>query len=141
MAFIACQSMTSQLMIDLGFKNLGFLNVALIYFFFSISSYYSDSIIKRVGYKVSLVVPAVIYCLWITTFIIPALRQRSDRGLPNGIEISDGAIVTIFIFSGSLVGLANGPYWVSALQYVTACSNRTNAGRYMSFLGVGFSLS
>ena len=121
-------------MIDLGFNNLGFLNLSLIYGAFTLSASFVDLIIKKIGVKATLCLAATSYAIWELSFFLPSYRHEELLDRPEeelGI-FSDSLIVSIFLFTGFLLGMGAGPLWVAQAYYISECANDTNKGLYNS---------
>jgi len=61
---------------DLGFDNLGFTNIALIYLMFSLNSFFVEPIMNKIGIKRTLCFSALTYALWEASFMLPAYRHE-----------------------------------------------------------------
>ena len=112
-------------MIDLGFSNLGFLNLALIYGAFSLSASVVQPIMEKLGVKLTLCLAATTYAVWELSFYLPSYRHEELQGKSEdqlGL-FSDAPIVAIFLFTGFLLGLGAGPLWVAQAFYVSECAN------------------
>ena len=76
-AFFACQNISSKVMRDLGFENLGFLNIAIVYLFFSLSSMFAIPVNRFLGARLTLCLSGLTYALWIAGFLLPAYKFES----------------------------------------------------------------
>ena len=96
-------------MSDLGFENLGFLNLAIIYFVFSIASMFGGKVQDRLGNKYTLFLCSLTYAMWIAGFIIPASIKKDSLDE----EQSSTRVVVLIIVTATLIGLGAGPLWVT----------------------------
>jgi hypothetical protein len=62
------------MMKDLGFENIGFLSIALIYLSFGISSLFAIPINKAIGTKMSLFFSALSYVIYIGSTLLPVYK-------------------------------------------------------------------
>jgi ABC-type sulfate transport system permease subunit len=60
---------------DLGYQNLGFINLAIIYLTFSLTSTIAVPINKFFGTSLTLCLSAFTYALWIASFLFPAIKS------------------------------------------------------------------
>jgi len=119
---------------DLGFGNLGFINVAIIYITFSLFALFAIRINKFFGTRVTIFMSALTYTFWTACFLLPAYRfeTKDDQGI-----LSDTAITLVIIISAAFLGMGAGPLWVSQGAYIGLCASHKNKGRYNSlFWGV-----
>jgi len=65
-------------MLDLGFENLGFINIAVLYFSFCITSVFASKINSIFGRNKTITISAFMYSLWIGLFLVPAYRYEDD---------------------------------------------------------------
>jgi len=95
---------------DLGFENLGFINISICYLSFSINSIFAVKVNKIFGTKCSLIVAACAYAFWMFSYLIPAYRV--EMNIKTGI-FSDEGIRAVSIISALIIGAGAGPLWVS----------------------------
>lgn len=112
---------------DLGFGNLGFINLTIVYLTFSINSVFAIKINKKLGTKRTLVASAMTYAMWIGCFILPAYRYENN--IKTGI-FSDTALKTLSFITAFLLGIGAGPLWVSQAFYLSECATHWTKGRY-----------
>jgi MFS family permease len=128
---MACQSIAGKVMKDLGFGNLGLINIAIVYLSFALTSVLASFINKKLGTRWTLVLSALTYATWIAGFILPSKRSKlSLNEYENNIVYSDGFIKFIIIITAFLLGLGAGPLWVSQSYHVSKCANQSNKGLY-----------
>lgn len=79
-AFNTCQNLAAKILDDLGFGNLGFINLAAIYLTFSICSFFSTAIVNKMNrLSLSLSVGGLCYTLWIVCFLLPCFSQKAKQ--------------------------------------------------------------
>ena len=117
-AFISSQNISSKIMKDLGFDNLGFINIAIVYLTFAGMSMFAIPVKRKLGTRITLAVSTLTYALWIAAFLLPAYKYEYIE--ENGAEaaelvgIFDNRIITaVTIVTAVLLGLGAGPLWVS----------------------------
>ena len=122
---------------DLGFQNLGFINVAIIYLSFSFASMLAVKIQKALGTRLTLTVSALAYTFWIACFLFPA--YKFEEGTDNDSGVYDPNVIKILsIVSSAIIGIGAGPLWVSQSYYITECASNTNKGLYNSIFFATF---
>ena len=124
-AYISCLS--QKVLQDLGYQNLGFLNLAIVYLSFSITSVFAASINRRFGTKRTLFFSGLTYAVWIGGFLMPAYQSESLE-----VEYPRELIIGVNIGTAVILGMGAGPLWVSMSYYVNQCANESNKGRYNS---------
>jgi len=70
--FFSLQSITGKNMDELGYSNLGFINLAIIYLGFALSSTIAAKIESKLGSKWTCFIGSFMYALWAASFILPA---------------------------------------------------------------------
>ena len=96
---------------DNDFGNLGFYSLALLYCVFGFSSFLSTPIVKKLGVKISLVLGALCYSLYVASFVLPAFRSQnpdSDIWIFN-----KKLIMTLILFAAAINGFGAGILWVA----------------------------
>ena len=96
---------------DLGFENLGFINLAVIYLCFCLGSSYSAKITDKLGEKKTLIFSALAYSLWICCFLFPVYKYEQnldDTGVANPTFIK-----IINISSAVIIGFSAAMLWTS----------------------------
>ena len=77
---------------DLGFGSLGFVNIAVVYLSFALTSLLASSINRKLGTRLTLLLSALTYAIWIAGFLLPA--KRFEDKIEGSALYSDGFIVT-----------------------------------------------
>lgn len=119
---------------DMGFSNLGLVNLSIVYFFYGLFSLLGAKISRTFGTKMTLFASAATYAIWIAAFLVPAYRYESKE--TTGI-FSDGVIITLNIITAALLGVGAGPLWVCQAAYLSECACPQTKGRYN---GIFFSI-
>ena len=106
---------------DLGYQNLGFINLSIIYLTFGMTSTVAVPINKFLGTSLTLCLSALTYALWIASFLLPAYKsQMIENKEANELLIfQDFFIKSVVIISAVLIGLGAGPLWVSQSFYIS----------------------
>ena len=121
-------------MSELGYSNLGFINLAIVYFTFSMASLFlSVPINKKLGHKYTMFFSAAAYAAWEFAFILPAYKYENYKDVKKDdlpAIFSDSSIIFFSIFSAVLIGLGAGPLWVSNNCYISECASHVNKGRF-----------
>ena len=88
------------------YTNLGLFSLASLYGSFAISSLFlSSPFVMGYGAKVSIIVGAICYMLWVACGIIPISVSSHSQGFKTFIYI-------LFIFSGIVNGFGASVIWV-----------------------------
>ena len=75
-AFMSCSNLSSTIMNDLGYGNLGLLNIAIIYFTFAWAAMVAVPINKALGTRFTFVFSCMCYLFWIAGFMLPAFKHE-----------------------------------------------------------------
>ena len=75
-AFNSAANLSAKAMKDDGFDNLGFYSMAVLYFVFAFSSFFSTAIVNKIGTKTALVGGALCYFCWVFCFLCPAFYSE-----------------------------------------------------------------
>ena len=68
--FNTAQNLASQVLDDLGFGNLGFYSLGLLYFTFSFSCFVATPIVNKCGERIAMTLGAMCYTLYTASFIL-----------------------------------------------------------------------
>jgi hypothetical protein len=138
-AFSSSANLSASAMQEDGFDKLGFYSMAILYFVFSFTSFFSYSIVNKLGTKKSLVIGALCYSLWVFSFLLPAFKSENlddDRFLFNKTFI-----YCIILTASAINGFGAGILWVSEGQYVSECASDDNKGFFNSLFWAIFMCS
>lgn len=136
-AYWTCQSIAPKIMSDLGYGSIGLVNLFVIYFTFAVTSFIAVPLIKKVGYKNSMVGASFMYALWAFGFVLPAYKYENAHLLDGSGIFSDAGIISISLMTAFLTGLGAGPLWVGATTYISDCASNDNKGLFNSiFFGI-----
>lgn len=125
-AFNTCQNLSGKIMKDNGFDNLGYYSLALLYFCFSICSFFATAIVNKIAnIKLSLAIGALCYSFWVLCFILPSFyaqftADNDDR--INSWYMSRGLITFLTLFTASINGAGAGILWTAQGKYVSECA-------------------
>lgn len=62
---------------DYGYGELGFYNIAVLFLFYGIGSFFSTATINKMGIKFGLVVGAICKSMWVLACVVPAYGSQS----------------------------------------------------------------
>ena len=62
---------------ELGYGNLGFINLAIIYLCFGLSAMIAIPINRKLGHRLTLSLSSSIYALWAFVFMLPAYKYQN----------------------------------------------------------------
>ena len=94
---------------ELDDPNLGFTSLAIIYILFALGNFVSAPIVNRCGVRLSMVLSAGFYALFIASFLKPM----------------EGTILG----ASAALGVAAAVLWTAQGSFITQCSTDTNRGR------------
>jgi MFS family permease len=129
-AFNTAQNLTTKVMKDNNFGNLGYYSLAVHYFFFGICSFISAPVVMKLGPRLSMLFGAMTYSIFIAAFILPI--ERNDHPDNQTLQGMKTFIYCLLIFVAALNGIGASIIWVAQGKYLSECANETNKGLYMS---------
>jgi len=130
-SFFSCQSIASRVIADVGYGNLGFVNLAINFFTYGVSSTFAESIVRWCGHRFTMFFCSLMYSTWVAAFLLPVIQfDAAQRQLP--LPFSETAIKTVFLGSAFFLGMGSGPLWVAQAHYVAETADEKTKGRYNS---------
>ena len=108
-------------MADLGFSNLGFINLSIVYCGFAFAAILAAPINKKLGTRMTCFCCGMTYAFWIAAFLLPAYKFENKMAgfTEESFWMSDGFIIFMSIFSALLLGIGAGPLWVSQAFHIS----------------------
>jgi MFS family permease len=103
-------------MAELGFSNLGFINLSIVYCGFAFASMLAGPINRRLGTRMTCIVSGMTYALWIGAFLLPAYKfekKMKGESTEGSFWMSNGMVIFSSLFTAALLGMGAGPLWVS----------------------------
>ena len=127
---------------DNDFGDLGYYSLALLYFCFSICSFFATAIVNKIAnIKVSLSMGALCYSFWVLCFILPSFYAQfkiDDPDKLNSWYMSRGLITFLTLFTAAINGAGAGILWTSQGKYISECACEQNQGFYMGYFWAFF---
>ena len=114
---------------DLGFHNLGFINVAVVYLSGSFNSLFTIKLVTTIGARRAMQFGGSMVVLWMAAFLLPAFRSENKQ--TTGI-FSNEVIIFFSIFTSFTLGIGGAALWVSHGFYMSECASHKTKGRYFS---------
>ena len=99
--------MAAKVMEDLGFSNLGFINVSIMYLGLTISSMLAIPINRKIGSKLTLFISGITFAIYIAGFLLPAYQFE------GAVNLEDNTIIAINLICALIVGFGAACIWVS----------------------------
>lgn len=131
-AYYAQNAIAPKIMKELGYGNIGFVNIAIIYLTFCFGSLFASTINRKLGHKATLFLASLMYVIWAWAFLLPVYKHenKEEVGDPNSGIFSDLSIKCITLITAVLVGLGSGPLWITQGCYISECASHLNKGRF-----------
>jgi MFS family permease len=128
---------------DLGFGDLGFYNLSVLYLFLIFGTLFSTSVITRVGYRISFAIGSLGIALWIVTSVFPALKnyETDPYKRDNTLIYKDAFIYPVMIIASAACGLSSGVLWTVQGIYTAECATESTKGFYFSYFWFTYMLS
>lgn len=117
-AFQTCQNFSSKVLSDYGFNSVGSTCLAVLYLVFSIASFFSKSIVTKIGStKLSMTIGAMCYSFWIVCFLLPAYYAQftadNDTDKLNSFLMKPDFIKAMLVITAGINGAGAGILWVA----------------------------
>eukprot|EP00047_Mylnosiga_fluctuans_P003001 m.226943 g.226943 ORF g.226943 m.226943 type:complete len:423 (+) comp11505_c0_seq1:40-1308(+) len=109
MAFQTASSFNSTLLTNMGFGDLGYNSLAVIYAVFSVANFISPFIVDLTGPRIGMALGGSLYCLFIAAFLKPMAWS--------------------IMVSSALLGLGAAVLWTAQGSFVTLNSDENTRGR------------
>jgi MFS family permease len=128
--FNTAQNLASQVLDDLGFGDLGFYSLGVLYFAFSLSCFVATPIVNKCGERISMTVGALCYTLYTASFMLAsAPLQYPDTDI---WILKKGVIEAVIIVTAISNGFGASILWVAQGRYISRIANDTNKGSFNS---------
>ena len=128
-AFNTAQNLASSVLNQLGFGNLGFVSLAVLYFTFAFCSFFATSIVNHLGERAAMFIGAICYTAYIATFLLPSAKAKYGGDI---FLFNDLFIKLIINVAAVINGFGAGVLWVGAGKYLARIANDQNKGQYNS---------
>ena len=128
---ISCTiNMSSQVMMDDGFGNLGFYTVGLVYLMGGVTGFFAPSIVNRLGNKVCLVIAGAFNCMWLISNIFAAIKHEYPD--LDSVIVRAPFVYTVGIIASLINGFGVTVMNVAQGNYVSLCATEETKGLYFS---------
>ena len=115
-AFFASANSASKALREAGYSNLGFYSLAVLYLFFSLSSFFTPLLIQKWEPKWSMVIASLTYALWIITLALTSLVLKNDS-LKNWFSYE--SVYCIVILASVINGAGCSLLWIAQGKYLS----------------------
>ena len=130
-AFNTAQNLASSVLKNLGFDNLGFISLALLYLTFAICSFLSSKVVNSWGERISMFVGSACYTLYIASFLLPSASVRYPD---SSLFLLNSTFIKVVINLAAIInGFGAGVLWVAQGKYISRIANDSNKGMYNSY--------
>ncbi len=140
-AFNSAANLSAKMLKEDGLGSLGFVNLAVLYCIFGLTSFFSAPIVNKVGTRFSLVLGGFCYFFWVLCFLCPAYYHKYKDDEPSIFLLNVNFIWFIEIFAAAVNGFGAGILWVAQGKYIADCANSSNKGLYFGFFWAIFMMS
>lgn len=120
-SFNTAQSLAGQVLSDNNFGNLGFYSLSVLYLVFGFSCFVSLPIVKHLGQKKCLIIGALCYTFYVSTFILPAFKTQNPAS--DSLFLRKQFIVPVILFAAAINGFGASILWVAEGDYLSNCAN------------------
>ena len=121
-AFLVAQGLSAKVLGELGYGNFGFYSIGWLYFVFGLACFFSTSIVKKCGERVSLVVSALGYAAFVGTFVLASMPIQYPE-LKDKWFLNDNFIKFINMVGATSCGLGAAVLWTAHGRYISTCAS------------------
>ena len=131
--FLTSQNLAAEVLDSLGFGNLGFYSLAVLYFVYAFSCFITTPIVNKCRERFSLTVGSMCYIFYTASFILASLPgQYPDK---EGSWFASKDFIGFMNITGSIIcGFGSAILWVAEGRYISRIANDSNKGTYNSVL-------
>jgi len=129
-SFGTAQSLAGQVLQDNSFGELGFYSLSVLYLVFGAACFVSLPVVKKLGAKACLVIGALCYTVYVSSFILPAFRSQNPD--TTAWYLSRQLIESAILIAAAINGFGASILWVAQGQYISNCANNENKGQFNS---------
>ena len=129
--FKTAHNLAPQVLDDLGFGNMGFYSLAVVYMMFSLGSLIAASIVNMLGERFSIVSGSITYALYNGSFILASAPSQFPEKADSWY-MQENFITFVILFCSATCGLGASVIWVSQGRYISRIANDSNKGLYNS---------
>ena len=118
-AYGTSRLLSTKIMADESYNNLGFYALAIMYITFGSCSFFAGIWVLKLGDKLSMFLGAICQAIYISSFILPLERiQHPDGALYSNTWVC----YVVVLFGAAISGLGESILWVSGLSYISRCA-------------------
>jgi len=143
-AFNTCQNFITKMLSDDELGSLGFSAITCLYVFFAATSFFSASIVNKIGRSnLSLSLGASGYAFFTACFLLPAYmaKKKHDGGDIHTGFLSKVPISIFYYVTAAMCGAGAGIIWTAQGSYVNRAACEENKGFYNSWAWAWFMAS
>jgi len=93
----------------------------MLYMVFGFSCFVSLPVVKKLGPRACLVMGALCYTFYVSTFILPAFKSELPQS--KSFILNRNFIITLVLFAAAVNGFGASILWVAQGQYLATCAN------------------
>jgi len=122
---------------ELGFGDLGFYSLSVLYFTFAFSCFIATPIVNKCGERFSMTAGALCYWLYISSFLLPAASIK----YPESVDVDKAVIEAVILTTAAFNGFGAALLWVAKGRYLSRIANDENKGTFNSIFWAVFTMS
>lgn len=107
-SFMTAQNLAADVLDELGFGDLGFYSLSVLYFAFAFSCFVATPIVNKCGERFSMTVGALCYWLYVSSFLLPAASIKYPES-----AIDKPVIEAVILVTAACNGFGAAILWVA----------------------------
>ena len=125
--FFTAQSLAGNVLDNLGFGNLGFYSLAILYLVYAFASLFATPIVIKLGEPLSLTFGSLCYSTYIASFILASASIKYPE-----INLYNSIIEKVIYIASAINGFGAAILWVAQGRYISRIATNQNKGAYNS---------
>ena len=122
--------MAAEVLEDLGFGDLGFYSLSVLYFTFAFSCFIATPIVNKCGERFSMTLGAFCYFTYVSSFVFASASIKYEE--KQLAILGKGVIEAIILITAAFNGFGASILWVAQGRYLSCIANDSNKGTYNS---------
>ena len=130
--FITAQNLSADVLEDLGFGDLGFYTLGVLYFSFAFSCFIATPIVNKIGDRASMFLGSIPYFLYVFSFVMASASIKYPDKVDDYFFLDKGFIEAFLYIASVLNGFGASILWVGHGRYISSIANDSNKGLFNS---------
>ena len=136
--FSTSQNLASQVLDNLGFGNMGFYSLGVLYFTFSFCCFIATPIVNKCGERFAMTMGALCYTTYTASFILASAPGKYPDQADSLWLFNRNLIKAVILIAAAINGFGASILWVAQGKYLARIANDANKGLFNSIFWAFF---